>query len=136
MATRGEKRFGIIAGATISGIIAYRDVTTQEMTHWERLAEVLKMALIGGTTGYFLSIVLGSKNDTVNYELFKKNKLVYHGITYENRLGRRTLEHKNRGLLFDRVQTDSAKPRVEAKAEEKELIQRDKPIYNIQHNTQ
>lgn len=72
--------------------------------------------------------------DTLNYTLWYKKKLVYHGICYADRIETRLDEHEMRGLIYDEYDHDQPKPRNRALLKEKRLIQKDRPKYNIHHN--
>jgi hypothetical protein len=83
---------------------------------------------------YALNSYLTRDHDTVNYVLFYKNRVVYHGVCYEDRLEARLDEHERRGLIFDEYDFDHAKPRQKALLVEKRKIRRHGPKYNIHHN--
>lgn len=83
---------------------------------------------------YALNNVFSNDNDTLNYTLWYRNKLVYHGICYADRLESRLNEHELRGIIYDEYDHDRAKPRARALRIERKLIQRDRPKYNIHHN--
>ena len=84
--------------------------------------------------GIYALSKLSAENDTLNYTLWHRNKLVYHGICYADRLETRLNEHELRGVIFDEHDHDYAKPRGTALIKEYQLIQRDRPKYNIHHN--
>jgi len=71
--------------------------------------------------------------DTVNYELRHKKRVVYRGITYEDRFDKRMDEHEASDKVFDDCIYDDAKARHRAIKLEKKLIKRDQPKYNIHH---
>jgi hypothetical protein len=83
---------------------------------------------------YVLNSLLSTDNDTVNYILWHKRRIVYHGICYVDRMDARLNEHELRGLIFDEYDYDHAKPRNRAQAVEQIRIKRDKPKYNVHHN--
>jgi len=83
---------------------------------------------------YALNSILTKGHDTINYSLWYKNRLVYHGICYVDRIETRLNEHEFNGLIFDQYDHDHAKPREKARAKEARLIKRDSPKYNYQHN--
>lgn len=83
---------------------------------------------------YALNKLFSTGHDTVNYTLWHRKTLVYHGICYADRVEKRLDEHERNGLYFDEYDHDHAKPRENAAKLEKRLIQRDKPKYNYQHN--
>jgi len=83
---------------------------------------------------YVLNTLLSADNDTVNYILWYKRRIVYHGICYTDRIDSRLNEHELRGLIFDEFDYDHAKPRTKAQILEQKRIKRDKPKYNIHHN--
>jgi len=83
---------------------------------------------------YVLNSLLSTDNDTVNYILWHKKRIVYHGICYIDRMDARLNEHELRGLIFDEFDYDHAKPRTKAQVLEQKRIQRDKPKYNVHHN--
>jgi hypothetical protein len=93
---------------------------------------LLKLGAIA--LGIYVLGKLNIENDTINYTLWYRNKLVYHGICYADRLDARLNEHELRGILFDEYDYDYAKPRATAIIKERQLIQRDCPKYNIHHN--
>lgn len=93
---------------------------------------LLKLGLI--TLGVYALSKISEEHDTINYTLWHRNRLVYHGICYADRLESRLNEHELRGILFDEYDHDNAKPRTTAMAKERRLIQRDRPKYNFHHN--
>ncbi len=130
MATKKEKLFGSTLGIGFGFCITPAGEGS-EIDWFFRL----RNAAIGGLIGYGASLILGEASDTVNYELFLDRKRVYHGISYKDRIEKRFAEHKKGGKVFTKVKYDDPKPRSEAMTLERELIQRDRPIYNIQHNS-
>ncbi|OOQ62199.1 hypothetical protein [Mucilaginibacter pedocola] len=97
----------------------------------------LEKALIVGGLAWFVIKAIGSLNEpdnTVNYKLYYKRKLVYHGITFEYRLDERLCEHERNGLKFDYCEYDDAKQRSLASEIERKRIRRDCPKHNKQHN--
>jgi hypothetical protein len=93
---------------------------------------LVKLGLIA--LGIYALTKISEEYDTINYTLLHRNKLVYHGICYVDRLEARLNEHKLRGILIDRYDHDHAKPRTAAIAKERRLIQRDRPKHNIHYN--
>jgi len=93
---------------------------------------LLKLGAIA--LGIYALNQLSQEHDTINYTLWSRNKLVYHGICYTDRLEARLNEHELRGIKFDEYDYDHAKPRAKALLKERKLIQRDRPKYNICHN--
>jgi hypothetical protein len=83
---------------------------------------------------YMLDSLFNSYNDTLNYTLWYKNKLVYHGVCYADRMKARLDEHALRGIVYDEFDHDRPKSRAKALLLERKLIQKDKPKYNIHHN--
>ncbi|WPU99066.1 hypothetical protein SNE26_23930 [Mucilaginibacter sp. cycad4] len=83
---------------------------------------------------YALNKLISAPHDTVNYTLWYRNRLVYHGICYADRMKARLNEHELRGIIYDEYDYDHAKPRERAAILEKKLIRRDRPKYNYQHN--
>ena len=135
MATKIEKTIGTTLGLLIGGYLAHNWAKNQEDIKDENILwYALGGAFLGGFSGYGLACLLGSANDTVNYQLYNGNKRVYHGITFEDRAHIRKAEHIKVGKQFTKMKIDKPKPRVEALELEKILIQKDKPLYNIQHN--
>ena len=134
MASKKEKKLGIILGSIIGLIIGVNYFKKNNSPKEHELLYLLGSILFGGFSGYFSSLLIGSPNDTVNYSLFKRKKLVYHGITYKDRLTTRCLEHRKRGLRFDNIIADKPKARIDALLLEKKKIKKHRPIYNIQHN--
>ena len=93
---------------------------------------LLKLGLIA--LGIYALSKVSEEYDTINYTLWYRNKLVYHGICYDDRLEARLNEHELRGIVFDEYDYDYAKPRSTAIAKERRLIQLDRPKHNIHHN--
>jgi hypothetical protein len=93
---------------------------------------LLKLGAIA--LGIYVLNQLTKDNDTLNYTLWYRNKLVYHGICYADRLDARLNEHELRGIIFDEHDYDYAKPRAAELIKERKLIQKDCPKYNIHHN--
>ncbi len=99
--------------------------------------------LLGVGASYIFINLLGSvstsedeyeEEDTVNYALYWKRKLVYHGIVYEDRLDARLYEHEYNGKIFDHCVFDHPRTRSHARRVEQKRIRRDHPKYNVQHN--
>lgn len=80
-----------------------------------------------------LNEILNVKNDTVNYKLRHRGRIVYHGICYENMLDARMVEHDCSDKRFDEIIYDDAKPRETAARLERKSIRRDRPKYNNHH---
>ena len=98
-------------------------------------AQVSPLLKLGALAlGIYALSKLSEESDTLNYTLWYRNKLVYHGICYADRLEARLNEHELRGIVFDEYEHGSAKPRGAALIKEYQLIQRDRPKYNIHHN--
>jgi uncharacterized protein YcfJ len=134
MATKSQKVLGSIIGVFAGGIIANNYAKSKNIALEERWKYILGGIGGGLATGYVGALVFGSPNDTVNYQLFNGKKRVYHGITFEHRIGNRKCEHIASGKKFTRMIIDTPKPRVEALDLERSLIKKHMPIYNIQHN--
>lgn len=127
---------GAVLGATFN-ILRENQKALEAGAHYswkEGLKDGLTGGAIGGIVGRFSAELLGSTDDTVNYELYDGRKRVYRGITYEDRIEMRIAEHRSSGKKFTRFNFDNSKPRSEALQLEEKLIKRDRPIYNIQHN--
>lgn len=135
MASKKEKRIGITLGLVIGLIKARSYLKKTNAPLKEQWRYIIIGGLAGGTIGYLSALLLGSPDNTVNYRLFKNKKLVYHGITYKDRLIKRSLEHRKNGLKLDKILKDKPKARLDAMILEKKRIKRHRPIYNIQHNT-
>lgn len=107
------------------------DQFLRDKTPFERLV------IVGGAfwLGAKLLDALFTPHDTVNYKLYHKRRLVYHGIAYEDRLDARLDEHEICGKVFDDCVYDEAKPRLKAVTLERKRIKRDRPIYNRHHNS-
>lgn len=101
------------------------------------MEKMLKFGLLAGGL-YFgiklLDTILNEQNKIRNYRLFSNDKLVYHGITHNNRKKLRIFEHKKLGKIFDKVKFDKQQSEEDAWRIEAKRIKRDKPIYNIQNN--
>lgn len=139
MATKNEKIATTLIGGTIGLILGNNYAKEHNLTGMDRMKSLLMGASGGSVSGYALSLIFGSPNNTVNYALLnerrkKSNQLVYHGITDENRKIERPKEHIRDGKKFTKVIYDVPKPRKEALKLEKVLIIKDRPLYNIQHN--
>lgn len=130
MAMKFEKRTGLLIGAIVGVILGNQRSKNNETPPEDEW----KYILGGAFTGYGLSWIFGSPNDTVNYTHYFKGKRVYEGIAYKDRFKKRMAEHKANGKLFTRVVKGNPKPRTEALQLEKERIKKYKPINNIQHN--
>lgn len=135
MATKTEKMFGTLGGIIIGGILGNEYAKMNNISQEDKWKYILGGAAGGGICGYVLANLFGSPDDTVNYKLLKDGKLVYHGITYTERVQARKHEHTKSGKVFHKmVVKDEAIPRCEAIEIERALIQRDRPKYNIIHN--
>ena len=96
-----------------------------------------KLVLFAGTVWVAAKIIdaVFPPHDTVNYKLYYKKRLVYHGVTFEDRLDARLCEHEASGKVFDDCVYDDAKPRKRALNIERRKVRRDRPAYNIHHNS-
>lgn len=94
-----------------------------------------KLALTGLALYAVLDELTGEPADTVLYYLYHKNRIVYIGITYEDRIEQRILEHECKGIIvFDEYDFGYTMSRVKAVKRERSLIQRHRPKYNVHHN--
>ena len=118
--------FGVLIGHVMGHVIG--------ATEDEKQKFALKGMIIVGLFFLSLSYAFGSPKNTLNYTLKNYGKIVYEGITNENRLNKRIMEHQAGGKKFNQVVTDFPKTRVEALKLEKQRIKRLKPKYNIHHN--
>lgn len=134
MASRIEKKIGIIVGGIIGGVQGYLYCKKHNIVSKEQWKYIVAGGASGSGSGYLGAVLFGSNNDTVNYRLLKNGQLVYHGITYEDRFVRRGQEHINKGLKFDKVLKDKPKSRLDALLLERKRIKKHRPIYNVQHN--
>ena len=139
MATKNEKIFGTLIGTTLGMFFANRYANKNGLNGTEKIKCQLIGITSGSISGFGMASLIGSSNDTVNYMLLnkKRNKTehVYDGITYMHRIHKRNKEHSKSDKLYTHMIYDKAKPRVEAKKLEKNLIIENKGIYNKQHNT-
>lgn len=134
MATRNEQIIGASLGLLVGAIIGYEYSKNNEVPEEERWKYSLGGGIAGAFGGFVIISLIGSPNDTVNYKLLNGRKRVYDGITYEDRIDARMMEHMRSGKRFTRMIVDKAIPRLEALQLEKLLIKKHKPLYNIQHN--
>jgi hypothetical protein len=81
-------------------------------------------------TGVFFAILTEENEDSVNYHLYNKGKLVYTGITFADRLQKRLYEHKRDGKVFDSYTYSKVKKRTKARKHEIKRISINKPHYN------
>ena len=141
MATRNEKIGFTLFGVLIGGLINVARKSNQakreerEYEFKEGLGDFLLGGVVGGVAGRLSAGILGTPNDTVNYKLMDKRKVVYHGIAFDHRVENRMIEHESSGKQFTSYSFDDAKPRCEALQIEKGRIINDGPKYNIQHNS-
>ena len=84
---------------------------------------------------YALSNDNSEEEDTINYRLKHRGKIVYEGICYEDRYFARMAEHRRNGLKFDSHSRSKRKPRSLALDHEESRIRRNKPRYNAHHNS-
>jgi hypothetical protein len=134
MPTRNEKTMYSISGAVIGAMSAIDYSKRNNLNENLALNEIFERAVLGLGLGYLASHLFGDKDDTVNYTLYLKQKRVYDGVTFEERIQKRIAEHKKSGKKFTRIVFDDAKPRIEALSLEKETIMRYKPPYNKIYN--
>lgn len=132
MATKNESAVCSWLGAGLNVLVGYAEAKKNNQPF--TFGHVLVRATVGAAGGAVVAELFGEPDDTVNYTHYHKGKVVYHGITYEDRLNKRTSEHRNSGKKFDRVKCSEPKPRSEALAHEKKMIKRHKPKYNTHHN--
>ena len=97
-----------------------------------------KNAWIGASVGLAGSAALlrlfDTAKDTVNYDCYRNDKLVYTGITYKSRLKQRLIEHGRNGKVFDKVSQSALRTRSQARMIEVKKIKKHLPVLNIQHN--
>ena len=86
------------------------------------------------TAKFLDSFLEPEEKDTVNYTLYRRRRVVYHGITYEDRLDHRLNEHERAGKKFTLCVHDDPRTRSNALDVEERRIRRDNPKYNVQHN--
>lgn len=135
MASKTEKILSTLGGLIIGSILGNEYAKMNNIPEKDKWKYILSGAAGGGISGYVLANLFGSPDDTVNYKLLKHGKLVYHGITYNERVQAREHEHRKSGKVFHKmIVKDKAIPRCEAIKIEQALIQRDRPVYNIIHN--
>lgn len=134
MATRNQKILGTLIGGITGGLIGNEIAKRKNVEQKDYWKYILGGVSIGAGSGFGLAVILGSPNDTVNYQLKQKKKVVYHGIVYDERFDARIQEHIVSGKIFTNCTRDIKKPRVEALELEKDLIVKNKPLYNIHHN--
>jgi hypothetical protein len=134
MATKNEKTTGIIIGTALGLILGNKYVKNNNLDEKDKWKYILAGGLGGTLSGYGLSVLFGSSNDTVNYILFNRGKRVYDGVTYKHRILARKLEHLKKGKVFTKMIFDKPKPRIEAFELEKKIIKKHRSPYNIQHN--
>jgi predicted GIY-YIG superfamily endonuclease len=95
----------------------------------------LGKALFAGVALYAMYQELTSEaSGTVVYFLYNRNRIVYIGITYEDRVDQRIYEHECKDWVFDEYDYGYCMSRSQAIAEEKRLIKRHQPKYNVHHN--
>lgn len=139
MATKKEKLgftvVGTLFGATFNVVRGINGASAEKRSYSvnESLQDALIGGVLGGGAGWITAEIFGTPNDTVNYQLYSGKKLVYEGITYEDRIESRINEHERLGKCFSHYEFDKAKPRIEAEELEKKRIKEYKPKYNIQH---
>ena len=117
---------GIVVGA----LIGSQKGDTKE----KRQKNAQRYGFFGGLSGLALAEIFGCPNNTVNYSLRWRGKVVYHGITFRHRIPQRAQEHQRSGKVFDEIIVGSPVSRTTALKKEKRWIKRDAPKYNIQHN--
>jgi hypothetical protein len=118
-------------GYAVGSALGRNDGITEE----EKQQNARSKGLLGAGIAFGGSFLIEGPDDTVNYTLKHKGRLVYHGITKENRLDKRLNEHERSGKKFDVVWYDDPKPRATALDSEKRYIQRYGPKYNVHHNS-
>lgn len=135
MATKNEKVFGSVVGASVGGYVANRWARNNKNIKKENVPiYTIRGILLGGILGYGVAEIIGTPNDTINYTHFYRGKRVYEGITYTDRFDKRMKEHKMNGKSFTSVIKSRPRPRVEAIRVEKDRILKFRPTNNIQHN--
>jgi hypothetical protein len=136
MATKAEKILGTLGGILVGGILGNIYAQRNNIREEDQWKYILGGAAAGGLVGYGLASLFGTPDNTVNYKLLKGKETVYHGITFSHRISARETEHKKSGKVFHKmVVKNEAIPRCDALEIERSLIQRDKPKYNIIHNS-
>jgi hypothetical protein len=100
-----------------------------------------RLLILGGAfwIGAKILDALITSHDTVNYALYRKKRLVYQGIAYEDRLDARLCEHElgGGGKNFDDCVYDYAKPCHKARQIERSAFNGIIPhiIFNIKLNS-
>ena len=100
----------------------------------QQLAITLGRAAMGMKLLDTLLLELSEEYNTVNYKLYRNGLCIYTGICFEDRLDKRLSEHKCKGLIFDDYSYDKPKGRKRALQKEYNMIRRNRPKHNIQHN--
>lgn len=103
-------------------------------THNNNSLTPLGKLFVAGVTLYAIYKEFAVPDDTVVYFLYSRNRIVYVGIAYEDRIDQRIYEHECKDWIFDEYDYGYCMSRSQAMAEEKRLIIRHQPKYNIQHN--
>lgn len=126
-----EKFFINVTASVIAGHITGHLLGKTEEEK-QKLAKKGRLLGAGLGTLYYLDTV--EEHDTVNYSLYSRGRLVYHGICYEDRLDQRLCEHRRAGKVFDHCVYDHAKPRLNALDKEERQIRRNRPKHNYHYN--
>lgn len=133
MASNNERLWCSIIGAGIGLIRSSNSPSNRYLSKNEKIAKNLVNTAIGAGLGVMTAEIIGSPNDTVNYELQdKKGNTIYHGIAFEDRLEKRMSEHKRDGKEFTDYDYDGPRPRTDALKLEAKRIKRDQPKLNKQ----
>jgi hypothetical protein len=132
MATKNETSIFSWLGAGLNVLVGYNEA--KKVNQPFTFGHVLARGALGAIGGAVVAEIVGEPSDTVNYTHYHKGKVVYHGVTYEDRLDKRTDEHRKSGKKFDKVVFSEPKPRSEAFAHERKMINKHRPKNNIHHN--
>jgi hypothetical protein len=132
MATKSETTTFSWLGASLNVLAGYNQAKLMNQPF--TFEKFVGRAALGALSGAVVAEIFGEPNDTVNYTCYQGKKLVYHGITYKDRVKKREFEHKRNGKKFNRIEFDDPKPRSEARLHEMKTIRKFKPKYNIHHN--
>ncbi|MEM7037229.1 MAG: hypothetical protein AAF570_09640 [Bacteroidota bacterium] len=137
MATRIQKRQGVLIGGMLAGAAAVQAKVPERVAEWQPTEQAWVVAamataiLVGAVIGFWLVQRLGARDDTVVYMLRRRGRIVYVGVAYARRMEGRIAEHRRSGKVFDRVDIGRARPRKEALQIEARKIRSLQPRYNV-----
>src|ERR1700744_3129090 len=102
-----------------------------EQTQKNNIDKIVIAGLATGLVAWSINTILNyEEEDTINYTLRDKGRIVYVGVCYADRLHKRLAEHRCSGKIFTNYTISRLKKGSEALQHERRRIRKYRPKYN------